>query len=121
MCRLCGRSDHSQLYRRRMTARREALLRDARDPKSGLSDRARAFIIRHDGHRVPWGYEVSHETPLYTEPRAKRCTLDTAENMKTQQRWVHRKRHKKCGDQFHEFRRSKYKHLRPRRRRKRRR
>ena len=94
-----------------MTARREALLRDAQDPKSGLSTQARAFIIRTDGYRVPRGYEVSHEVPLYTKPRSTRCTLDEASNMKTQQRWAHRRRHKKCGNQFHRYRRSKYKHL----------
>ncbi len=109
-CSLYGGKDHSRRYRRRMSARRVALLRDAHDPRSGLSPDARAFIIRTGGHRVPPGYEVSHEKPLYTEPRGNRCTLDEPDNMKTQPRWVHRKRHKKCGDQFHEFPHEDYKH-----------
>ena len=78
-------------------------MRDANDPLSDLSPRARAFILRTRGRRVPPGYEVSHEKPLYTVPRGERCTLDDASNMKTQPRWVHRKRHEKCGDQFHEY------------------
>lgn len=84
------------------------MLRDAEDPDSELSERARAFIRRTRGARVPPGYEVSHETPLYTKARGERCTLDRAENMKTQSRAVHRRRHQKCGDQYHRFRREDY-------------
>lgn len=107
-CPLCGRGSHERRYRRRGSARREALLRDAEDPDSELSERARAFIRRTRGARVPPGYEVSHETPLYTKARGERCTLDRAENMKTQSRAVHRRRHQKCGDQYHRFRREDY-------------
>jgi len=111
-CPLCGRRQHDRRYRRRASARREALLRDAYDPHSGLSLRARAFIIRTGGYKVPFGYEVSHEEPLYTKARFERCTLDNASNMKTQQRTVHRKRHMQCGDQFHGYKREDYIHLR---------
>ena len=102
VCPLCGRERHERVYRRRMSERRKALLRDAADSGSGLSRAARAFIVANDGQRVPKGYEVSHETPLYTRPAAKRCELDTAENMRTQRKAEHRGRHKHCGDQFHE-------------------
>ena len=108
VCPLCGRMRHERRYRRRASARREALLRDAEDPGSELSDRARAFIRRTRGARVPPGYEVSHETPLYTKPRGERCVLDRPGNMKTQPRAVHRRRHCKCGDQYHRFRREDY-------------
>lgn len=103
LCPLCGRKDHSRNYRRRISERRKALLHDAADPNSGLSPTARRFIIKNNGNLVPDGYEVSHEEPLYTLPRAIRCTLDYAENMKTQRKSVHRKRHKQCGNQFHTF------------------
>lgn len=106
-CPLCGRKDHSARYRRRASERRKALLNDAANPKSDLSPTARRFILKHRGYRVPRGYEVSHEKPLYMEPRATRCTLDHAGNMKTQQKSVHRRRHKKCGDQFHKFKKKK--------------
>lgn len=111
-CPRCGRLSHDHRYRRRASARRAALLRDADDPGSDLSERAREFIRRTGGHRVPPGYEVSHEEPLYTLPRDERCTLDEPGNMKTQPRRVHRKRHRKCGDQFHTFKRSDYTHTR---------
>ena len=109
-CPLCGRKRHERRYRRRASARREALLRDAEDPESELSDRARAFIRRTGGYRVPPGWEVSHEKPLYTEARSERCKLDEPSNMKTQPRAVHRKRHEKCGDQFHEYPIEDYQH-----------
>ena len=51
-------------FRRSMSERKKALLRDAADPKSGLSDRARNFIKQHKGDKVPKGQEVSHEVPL---------------------------------------------------------
>jgi hypothetical protein len=68
-----------------------------------LSDRAREFIRKHNGNRVPRGHEVSHEEPLYTKPKSERCDLDKADNMKTQRRSEHRPRHEECGDQYHEF------------------
>lgn len=91
-------------FRRDMSERAKALLRDARDPNSGLSQRARDQIIKSDGRKVPRGHEVSHEIPLYTArtPAGKR-SLDKAGNMKTQQKAAHRKRHRRCGDQFHEY------------------
>ena len=101
LCPLCGRARHRGRYRRRKSARRKALLRDATDPNSSLSPRARAFILKRDGNRVPYGYEVSHETPLYTLPLAERCRLDSPQNMKTQRKSEHRPRHRRCGDQFH--------------------
>ena len=91
-------------YRRNMEERRKALLRDAKDPKSGLSNRARRQILDSKGKRVPKGYEVSHEKPLYTgKTNDAKKKLDKMENMKTQQKSVHRNRHKLCGDQYHEF------------------
>ncbi|MCL4709085.1 pre-toxin TG domain-containing protein [bacterium] len=102
-CPLCGRAKHVKKYRRSMSERRKALLRDANDPKSKLSDKARDFIKESDGKNVPQGYEVSHEEPLYTKPKGKRCELDVADNMKTQSKSEHRARHKECGDQFRDF------------------
>ena len=91
-------------FRRSMSERKKALLRDAADPNSGLSKKAREQIEKAKGNKVPGGHEVSHEIPLYTAktPAGKR-SLDKAGNMKTQQKATHRKRHKKCGDQFHEY------------------
>jgi len=102
-CPLCGRAKHVKKYRRNMAERRKALLRDADDPASGLGDKAGDFIKRTKGKNVPKGYEVSHEKPLYKKPPGERCTLDKAENMKTQSKEVHRARHEICGDQYHEF------------------
>jgi len=94
----------SKKFRRSKSERRKALLRDANDPNSGLPEEARKFIIKHDGWRVPEGYEVSHETPLYTAKTTKgKEKLDVASNMKTQEKSVHRARHEDCGDQFHDF------------------
>ncbi len=91
-------------FRRSMAERRKALLRDAEDINSGLSDKARDFIKANDGKKVPKGFEVSHEKPLYTRRSAEgKRKLDRAENMKTQRRSEHRKRHKVCGDQYHEY------------------
>jgi hypothetical protein len=84
-------------------------LRDADDPNSGLSDRARKFIKKHDGKKVPKGHEVSHEEPLYTKPVQDRGELDVADNMKTQRKSEHRQRHKACGDQYHLYPPSSYK------------
>lgn len=92
-----------ETFRRSKAERRRALLRDAEDPSSGLSDEARQFIREHDGMRVPPGHEVSHETPLYTLPKPDRGTLDVSDNMKTQERETHRKRHQVGGDQHEEY------------------
>jgi Pretoxin HINT domain/Domain of unknown function (DUF4280) len=91
-------------FRRSMSERRKALLRDAADPKSGLSKNARDQIEKSTGKKVPKGHEVSHEKPLYTRrtPAGKR-KLDKAENMKTQRKSEHRQRHKQCGDQYHQY------------------
>ncbi len=92
------------VYNRSVAERRKALLRDAKDPNSGLSDRARKQILDSDGKKVPKGHEVSHEKPLYTRTTNKgKAKLDKADNMKTQRKSDHRKRHKICGDQYHEF------------------
>ena len=91
-------------YNRNITERKKALMRDANDPNSGLSNRARKQIIDSKGNKVPKGYEVSHEKPLYnarTEEGKK--ALDKMDNMKTEQKAKHRKRHKECGNQYHEF------------------
>ena len=59
---------------------------------------------KNKGDKVPKGYEVSHERPLFNARTvAGKRKLDQADNMKTQQKAVHRKRHKQCGDQFHEY------------------
>lgn len=89
-------------FRRSMAERKKALLRDAADPNSGLSKSARDQIKKSKGNKVPRGHEVSHEKPLYTRrtPAGKR-KLDKADNMKTQRKADHRKRHKECGDQYH--------------------
>jgi hypothetical protein len=91
-------------FYRSMSQRRKALLRDADDPNSGLSQEARDFIKKTDGKKVPEGYEVSHEEPLYTgKTIEQKKKLDVADNMKTQLKEIHRNRHKPCGDQFHDF------------------
>ena len=94
----------SKKFRRSMSERRKALLRDANDPKSGLSQEARDFIKDNNGYKVPKGHEVSHEVPLYTEKTVEgKKKLDVAKNMKTMDKKNHRDRHKACGDQFHDF------------------
>lgn len=100
-CPKCNKKKHDKKFRRSKSERKKALLRDADDPDSGLSDTARAFIKKHKGDRVPSGHEVSHEEPLYTKPKSDRCELDTEDNMKTQRKSDHRKRHRRCGDQYH--------------------
>ena len=93
-----------KVFRRSISERRKALLRDARDPNSKLSDRARKMILDNDGKKVPKGYEVSHEKPLYNAKTVEgKKQLDVMDNMKTQLKSVHRKRHKVCGNQYHEF------------------
>ena len=87
-----------------MSERRKALLRDANNPNSGLSNRARKTILDSKGNKVPKGYEVSHEKPLYTRTTNEgKAKLDKVSNMKTQRKSEHRLRHKACGDQYHKF------------------
>jgi len=91
-------------YPRNIKERKKALLRDADDPNSGLSPEAREEIKLTKGNKVPDGYEVSHEEPLYTRTTHEGKTeLDKADNMKTQKKETHRARHEKCGDQYHEY------------------
>jgi hypothetical protein len=91
-------------YRRNMAERQKALLRDARDPNSGLSDRARKTILDSNGKKVPKGYEVSHNKPLYTRTSdAGKAKLDKASNMKTEKTTIHRDRHRVCGNQYHKY------------------
>ncbi len=103
LCPKCGRQKHDTgKYPRSKSERKKALLRDANDPKSDLSANARK-LIKANPDNVPPGYQVSHEEPLYTVPKADRCELDVADNMKTQPKKVHRARQKRCGDQYHAF------------------
>ena len=91
-------------YPRNMAERRKALLRDANDPNSDLTPEAREFIKKNNGNKVPEGYEVSHEEPLYTRTTHEgKAELDTADNMKTQPKTTHRQRHMICGDQYHDY------------------
>ncbi|MGL4031055.1 hypothetical protein [Hafnia paralvei] len=91
-------------FRRSMSERRKALLRDAKDPTSDLTEVQRKFIIDNNGYKVPEGVEVSHEIPLYTAKTAEgKKALDISDNMRTQQKTTHRNRHKVCGDQYHEY------------------
>lgn len=98
-----GGGGSGKFYRSK-SERKKALKRDAEDPNSGLSDEARDFIRKTKGDKVPEGYEVSHEKPLYTEktPKEKR-KIDKEWNLKTQEKSTHRGRHKVCGDQYHEY------------------
>lgn len=80
------------------------MLRDANDSNVEISDRARKYIIENDGRKVPLGYEVSHEKPLYIKSTIEgKKKLDVAGNMKTQKKSMHRQRHKLCGDQYHQY------------------
>ncbi len=104
LCPKCGRQRHDTgKYPRSKAERKKALLRDAADPNADLSQSARASIVKSNGENVPRGYQVSHEEPLYTVPKSERCELDVADNMLTQPTKKHRKRHRKCGDQYHDF------------------
>lgn len=101
-CPHCKRKKHDTgKYPRSKSERKKALLRDANDPNSGLSEAAKKFILKRDGDLVPRGYEVSHEEPLYTKPKSERCKIDKASNLKTQMRSKHRRRHRSCGEQYH--------------------
>jgi hypothetical protein len=91
-------------YNRNMAERRKTLLRDAKDSNSGLTNEARAYIIENNGNKVPPGYEVSHEIPLYTEKTIEgKQGLDMDSNMKTEKEIPHRKTHQKCGTTYHAF------------------
>lgn len=91
-------------FSRSMSQRRKALLRDADDPNSGLSQKQRDYIKATNGNNVPPGMEVSHETPLYTAKTVEgKRALDVSDNMKTQNKAEHRARHKVCGDQYHDY------------------
>jgi hypothetical protein len=96
--------ENTKKYRRSMSERRKALLRDAKDPNSDLGQKERDFVKDTNGYKVPKDFEVSHETPLYTaKTNEGKKALDIAENMKTQSKDMHRLRHKFCGDQYHDF------------------
>jgi hypothetical protein len=87
-----------------MSERRKALLRDANDPNSCLSQEARDFIKKTDGKKVPEGYEAAHKEPLYTEKTIEgKKKLDIVDNMETQLKKIHRDSHKKCGYVFHKY------------------
>ncbi|TYQ16926.1 UNVERIFIED_CONTAM: hypothetical protein Cloal_3507 [Acetivibrio alkalicellulosi] len=91
-------------YYRSKSERKKALLRDAEDQNSALSQDARDFIRETDGKKVPDNYEVSHEVPLYTAKTTEgKKALDVEDNMKTIPKDLHRARHRTCGDQFHDF------------------
>jgi hypothetical protein len=91
-------------FYRSMSERRKALLRDADDPNSGLSQEARDFIKKTDGKKVPEGYEVAHKKPLYTKKDIDgKKELDKADNMNTIPKKVHRDSHKTCGSTFHDY------------------
>jgi 5-formyltetrahydrofolate cyclo-ligase len=68
-----------------MSERAKALLRDAHNLDNDLTKKARDFIKKNKGKKVPKGYEVSHEIPLYTRRTAAgKRKLDKVGNMKTQ-------------------------------------
>lgn len=99
-----GKTRTGDEYNRSMSERRKTLLRDADDPNADLTPEARQFIKDNNGNKVPEGYEVSHEEPLYTRSTNEgKSQIDVADNMKTQPKDTHRARHKICGDQYHEF------------------
>lgn len=101
---LDGIQVRAKKFFRSKVERRKTLLRDARDPNSGLTQEAREFILEHDGYKVPPGYEVSHERPLYTADTVdEKRALDVESNMKTMKKIDHRARHRICGNQYHEF------------------
>lgn len=91
-------------YRRNMSERRKALLRDANDPASALTKEEREFIKKHKGKRVPPGRQVAHEKPLYTgRTIAEKKKLDTVDNMRTLPKDEHMKSHEKCGFTYHKY------------------
>lgn len=90
-------------YNRNKTARKEALLRDAKDPRTKLTEEQRAFIEQNQGRRVPKDAAVSHEQPLYTVPPRWRWMLDVPENMLTIPKPDHGPRHQPGGDQYEKY------------------
>ncbi|MCX2583696.1 hypothetical protein [Pedobacter sp. MR22-3] len=81
------------------------MLRDAKDPNSGLSDKARKEILKSNGNTVPKGYEVDHTQPLYTQRTiASKKELDISENMKTMRKSEHEKLHTPCNKiKYHKY------------------
>jgi len=92
-------------FNRSAAERRKALLRDAQDPNSGLSDRARKQILRFNGKKVPKGYEVDHVKPLYTKQTIEgKKALDNVDNLKTIRKSEHKKLHTKCNkEKYHKY------------------
>ncbi|OMQ07911.1 hypothetical protein [[Flexibacter] sp. ATCC 35103] len=102
-------------YKRNMSERKKALLRDANDPNSGLSDDARKYIKDNNGNKVPDkkynkdykgsdDYAVHHEEPLYTEKSLEgKKTLDKSDKMKTIPKQDHIDTHSYCGNTYHKF------------------
>ncbi|MBC8017396.1 MAG: DUF4150 domain-containing protein [Verrucomicrobia bacterium] len=99
-----GATIKKEKFYRSKSERRKTLKRDAEDSNSQLDQKARDHIKETDGKKVPGGYEVSHDTPLYTERTIEgKRSLDTADNMTTMPKNNHRDLHKTCGDSFHDF------------------
>ncbi|NTE03128.1 DUF4280 domain-containing protein [Agrobacterium tumefaciens] len=97
-------------FKRNISERKKALLRDAKDPNSGLSDKARKEILKSNGNSVPKGYEVDHKEPLYTRKTIDgKQSLDKAENMKTMRKSEHKKLHTPCNKiKYHKYSPNKY-------------
>ncbi len=69
-----------------------------------LSEETRDFIKDTKGYRTPPGYEVSHETPLYSAQSIEEMKrLDAPWNMKLIPTATHRKQHRVCGNTYHEY------------------
>lgn len=99
-----GEEVKPKILRRSIAERRKALLRDAEDPNSKLTQEQRDFIRSTNGERLPPGLEVSHEVPLYTgNDIAEKQALDKSENMIAMDKSEHRARHVVCGDQYHDY------------------
>lgn len=107
-------------YQRNMSERKKALLRDAKDPNSGLDQKARDYINKHNGRKVPNSknkdydgdidYEVDHKEPLYTgKTIEEKMMLDTEDNMQTISKSKHRELHKFCNEEkYHRYPPGKY-------------
>ena len=97
-------------FKRNISERKKALLRDAKDPNSELSDKARKEITKSNGNKVPKGYEVDHTEPLYTRKTNEgKQSLDKAENMKTMRKSEHKKLHTPCNKiKYHKYSPNKY-------------
>ncbi|MFD2287258.1 DUF4280 domain-containing protein [Pedobacter petrophilus] len=92
-------------FKRSISERKKALIRDAKDPNSGLSDKARKEILQSKGDNVPKGHEVDHTEPLYTgRSIAEKQALDKEYNMKTMRKSEHKKLHTRCNKvKFHKY------------------